>query len=279
MSELSLEDFNHLKPKEIRHYFGIQPVARIIKYLQEGTATHKSDAIRTISYWLRGLDVRTAEEEIITISIALPFLIEQFPLESVQNRILITASFYFLVKTHAILDEKIVDQINDLANNEEDSFLKKKLKRAISWNDYSKSFISFMNGKAIYINYTKEEVLKKIKDLEVYKLPLHYKPRRLIKVSEDDIQCVYFLQEKDNGYVKIGKTKNLRTKTFSPYLMLFEWEVIHTIESSNINSLEKYFHRFYRHKCINGEWFKLDEQDIQDIKTFELRTKKLHSKN
>jgi len=247
--------------------------------LQEGTATHKSDAIRTISYWLRGLDVRTAEEEIITISIALPFLIEQFPLESVQNRILITASFYFLVKTHAILDEKIVDQINDLANNEEDSFLKKKLKRAISWNDYSKSFISFMNGKAIYINYTKEEVLKKIKDLEVYKLPLHYKPRRLIKVSEDDIQCVYFLQEKDNGYVKIGKTKNLRTKTFSPYLMLFEWEVIHTIESSNINSLEKYFHRFYRHKCINGEWFKLDEQDIQDIKTFELRTKKLHSKN
>lgn len=278
MSELSMEDFNHLKPKEIRHYFGIQPVARIIKYLQEGTLTHKSDAIRTISYWLRGLDVRTAEDEIITISIALPFLIERFPIESLQNRISITASFYFLVKTHAILDEKIVEQINELANNEEDSFLKKKLKRAISWNDYSKSYISFMNCKAVYINYTKEEVLKKIKDLEVYKSPLHYKPRRQLKVSEDDIQCVYFLQEKDNGYVKIGKTKNLRTKTFFPYLMPFKWEVIHTIESSNINSLEKYFHRLYRHKCINGEWFNLDEQDIQDIKTFELRTKNLHSK-
>jgi hypothetical protein len=278
MSELSMGDFNQLKPKEIRHYFGIQPVARIIKYLQEGTTTHKSDAIRTISYWLRGLDVRTAEEEIITISITLPFLIEQFPTENVQNRISITASFYFFVKTHAILDKKIVEQINELANNEEDSFLKRKLKRAISWNDYSKSFISFMNCKAVYINYSKEEVLKKIKDLEVYKSPLHYKPRPHKKLSENDIQCVYFLQEKDNGYVKIGKTKNLRTKTFFPYLMPFKWEIIHIIESLNINSLEKYFHRLYRHKCINGEWFNLDEQDIQDIKTFELRTKKLQSR-
>ncbi|WP_341285224.1 GIY-YIG nuclease family protein [Priestia megaterium] len=277
MSELSMEDFNHLKPKEIRHYFGIQPVARIIKYLQEGTPAHKSDAIRTISYWLRGLDVRTAEDEILTISIALPFLIEQFPLESLQNRISITASFYFLVKTHAILDEKIVELINELATNEEDPFLKKKLMRAISWNDSSKTFISWMKCKAVYINYTKEEVIKKIKDLEAYKSPLQYKPRQHIKVSVDDIQCVYFLQEKDNGYVKIGKTKNLRSKTFFPYLMPFKWEVIHTIESSNINSLEKYFHRLYRHKCINGEWFNLDEQDILDIKTFELRSRKIQS--
>lgn len=278
MSELSMEDFKNLKPKEIGHYFGIQPVARIIKYLQEGTPTHKSDAIRTISYWLRGLDVRTAEDEILTISIALPFLIEQFPEESLQNRISITASFYFLVKTHAILDEKIVKQINEIANNEEDSFLKKKLKRAISWNDYSKLYISFMDYKAVYINYTREKAFEKIKNLEAYKSPLHYKTRRQIKVSDDNMQCVYFLQEKENGYIKIGKTKNLKTKIFFPYLMPFKWEVIHTIESSNINSLEKYFHRLYRHKCINGEWFNLDKQDILDIKTFELRTKKIQSK-
>jgi len=272
MSDISIEEFNRLKPKEIREYFGLYPVTRIIKYILDGTSNHRTDAIRTISYWLKYLKVRTDEEEIILLSYAIPFLIERFPAEKKEIRAAIAAALHFLIKTDAILEEHFINDINKFINKEEDQNIKRKLKQVLSWNEGNIRHSTWREQKKLHVSPQKFEVLEIIGDLEVYKIPLEFKPRPRKKVNGDNIQCVYFLQEKDNGYVKIGKTKNLKTKSFFPYLMPFRWEIIYTIESNNVDVLEKYFHRIFRARRINGEWFKLDEQDIEEIKLFDQKS-------
>lgn len=56
--------------------------------------------------------------------------------------------------------------------------------------------------------------------------------------------------------------------------MPFDWKIIHTIESNNIHSLEKYFHKCYQHKNVNVEWFNLSVEDIENIKRFNKKKKR-----
>lgn len=269
MAGITIQEFNYLKPKEIRDYFGLDPVSRIIKYILEGQANHRMDAVRTISYWLKYQKVSTERNEIVLLSYAVPFLFKRFPEENRNIRTAIAAALHFFVKTDAILDEHFVKTINEFMSSEEDPNIRRKLRSVLSWNQLNIRHTRHSpTDQIFYITLQASEALEIISGLEVYKYPLHYKPKPQKKIIGNTIQCVYFLQEKDNGYVKIGKTKNLKTKSFFPYLMPFKWEIIHTIESNDVNSLEKYFHRIFRDKNINGEWFKLDKQDIENIMLF-----------
>jgi hypothetical protein len=77
-----------------------------------------------------------------------------------------------------------------------------------------------------------------------------------------------YLLSSDNGAYKIGRTKNLknRTKTLGVQLP-FKTEVVVTIATSDMHSLEAQLHQQYAGKRVNGEWFTLSPEDVEHIKS------------
>jgi hypothetical protein len=71
-----------------------------------------------------------------------------------------------------------------------------------------------------------------------------------------------YLIRSEHGY-KIGKTKNLnqRLSTFGLKLP-FPIELVHALRSNDITRCEWHFHDRFKRKRINGEWFRLTEEDI-----------------
>lgn len=72
----------------------------------------------------------------------------------------------------------------------------------------------------------------------------------------------------DNKIYKIGYTKREvsqrinELKTGNPY----EFDIVEVYQAENYGSaIEGKLHRTFRSKKINGEWFELDEDDINDF--------------
>lgn len=76
---------------------------------------------------------------------------------------------------------------------------------------------------------------------------------------------VYILKAA-TGHYKIGRTKNpdSRLETFGIKLP-FEVEYDTLLECTDHIGYELYLHTLYAHKRVNGEWFSLSQQDIEDI--------------
>lgn len=249
MTKITIEEFNQLEPREIRNYFGIGPVTRIIKYIQEGKYTHRREALKTLNYWLKGW--KWNEEELDILYWAIPYIIEKFPQESKHIRYEMAVTLHmYLNHCKMRFGDDLLLEINRLINKEKDKEVKEKLKQIIDAHKFWSFF--YKKNKVFYLSDRIDR--SQIEESEFYQTPLPFRAGKRKKVSRNDISCVYFLQEKINGYIKIGKTKNLKTKVFFPYKMPFQWEVIHTIESNYIDSLEKYFHKRFQHKQVNGEW-------------------------
>lgn len=81
-----------------------------------------------------------------------------------------------------------------------------------------------------------------------------------------EIEDGYIYVIKVLGYCKIGKTKNPENR-FGEYTMLMkEPKVVLLDYVSDYHRLELDLHKAYEHKRARGEWFKLSEKDIEDIK-------------
>ena len=81
-----------------------------------------------------------------------------------------------------------------------------------------------------------------------------------------EVENGYIYVIKVLGYCKIGKTKNPE-KRFGEYTMLMkEPEVLLLDYVTDYHRLELDLHEAYEHKRIRGEWFKLSENDIENIK-------------
>ena len=79
---------------------------------------------------------------------------------------------------------------------------------------------------------------------------------------------VYLLFLKCAGYYKIGLSNNPDRrvwKEISPVLPE-EPELICTIETEDMHSLEAGLHARFANKRANGEWFRLDNSDVEHIK-------------
>ena len=70
-----------------------------------------------------------------------------------------------------------------------------------------------------------------------------------------------------NGYYKIGLSSNPfhRIEGISTKLP-FEVELIHTIKTNDTRKLELELHKKYDHLRLNGEWFRLRDRDVEEIK-------------
>lgn len=77
---------------------------------------------------------------------------------------------------------------------------------------------------------------------------------------------VYFIKG-DNGLVKIGRTTNLekRQQTIQ-YNDKIKTELINYVSTFDTPTVEKTFHKIYENKRVYGEWFELDDTDIDMIK-------------
>jgi len=86
--------------------------------------------------------------------------------------------------------------------------------------------------------------------------------------SEDgDVICGFVYLGKQHGKYKIGKTKDLNRRREDITLLgsePIEW--IHTIETDDMNGVEKYWHDRFKSKVKRGEWFNLTRADIKAFK-------------
>lgn len=78
---------------------------------------------------------------------------------------------------------------------------------------------------------------------------------------------IYLIKEKDNENYKIGYTsknieeriKELQTGNGNKLIL------VHTFETKFATVLEKTLHRRYKSKNLIGEWFELDEKDVNEF--------------
>lgn len=79
---------------------------------------------------------------------------------------------------------------------------------------------------------------------------------------------VYFVQEYMNGTFKIGKTKHIekRMNLFNIKLP-FENKLIYLIKTGNHHQTEVAFHKHFSNKRLEGEWFSLNREDMNWIKS------------
>ena len=73
---------------------------------------------------------------------------------------------------------------------------------------------------------------------------------------------------KAGPYYKIGRTKNLNTRTKQIRLALpYDVENVHVIQTSNPVATERYWHNRFADKRANGEWFLLTDAEVAEFKS------------
>ncbi|MFP7486302.1 GIY-YIG nuclease family protein [Priestia filamentosa] len=276
--DVSYEEFYKLTPKEIREYEGYIAIARIIKYIKEGRYKHRVEALKTLNYWLREWGYYT-RDDLKEICYPIPFLLEIFPEETkwLRYEIAVTLSTYVRFQ-RVLFDETIKAEIQKLIHLETSEEIRTRLNWVINAREINPSVLRLyrLTVSLNPSNNSDEETLlipetewTNITESSGFTTPLPLKSKKVKKSSRSERKCVYFLREDATGTTKIGKTKNLETSSVFPCKMPFRFEITHTIECGDIDSLEKFFHRRFRHKNVNGEWFKLDEEDWKYIEAFQ----------
>lgn len=108
-------------------------------------------------------------------------------------------------------------------------------------------------------NYNKE-VEKELRESIEY----HSRPKKKPTYKEG---YVYFLKSLEDNIYKIGYSTNLnkRLDKITPKLP-FEVKLAYKIKHNKVYRLEQYLHKKFADKRLNGEWFKLDANDIEYIK-------------
>lgn len=93
------------------------------------------------------------------------------------------------------------------------------------------------------------------------------KKRQSVSIRNNRAGYVYLVKS-STGYYKIGRTidPDDRMRTFSVKLP-FEVAYEHLIKTSDMFMLESQLHNKFHKKRINGEWFILDESDVEYIKS------------
>lgn len=106
--------------------------------------------------------------------------------------------------------------------------------------------------------------LRRIMEQEQVRIDAEEKP--VPKKNADKSGYVYVLGS-DEGFYKIGLTTrnpDKRILEFSPALP-FKTYLVYTIPSKNAYKLERILHQDFSHKQSNGEWYRLDEVDLEYI--------------
>ena len=85
------------------------------------------------------------------------------------------------------------------------------------------------------------------------------------KPYKDKKGYVYFVSD-GNGYVKIGKTKNMKVRMGEYTQLPKKPKVINVLPVIDCAVTEKFLHNHFDAKRVRGEWFRLDKSDLKTIR-------------
>jgi hypothetical protein len=110
-------------------------------------------------------------------------------------------------------------------------------------------------------NLSKKKKTKKKELLTLYKR----------KLQQNQRGYVYFVQEEAMKSVKIGKALDPYHRINNGFNVKipYKLELVYLVKTENDLETEKLFHDYFSTKRINGEWFELDEKDIEWIRSGE----------
>ena len=104
-----------------------------------------------------------------------------------------------------------------------------------------------------------------ISDNEIDRYIEYAKNRRTTNArGRDRTGYVYLIKSYDDFY-KIGQAINPRQR-MNGFQMPYKPKLIHTIPVTDMDWSERYLHRKFAHKRVDGEWFALDSHDVNYIK-------------
>lgn len=80
---------------------------------------------------------------------------------------------------------------------------------------------------------------------------------------------VYVISAINSSYYKIGYAKNFNQRLSNiqngcPY----DLHLTHSSHAPNYKEVEKYLHKYFKHKNVRGEWFSFDDNDLSMIDDF-----------
>jgi hypothetical protein len=89
-----------------------------------------------------------------------------------------------------------------------------------------------------------------------------------VKFYKPDMRGFIYLIRAENGYVKIGITRNIdnRLKTLETASPL-QLELLKSKHVRNAPAIDRRLHKLYQDKRKRFEWFDLDDQEIKEIIT------------
>ncbi|HEU4554996.1 MAG TPA: GIY-YIG nuclease family protein [Chitinophaga sp.] len=84
--------------------------------------------------------------------------------------------------------------------------------------------------------------------------------------TDNNLGYIYFIRETLFGHVKIGRSRNLekRLRIFAADLP-FETQLLRYIKTYNYEKIELELHKIFSQKRVKGEWFRLEDEDIDRI--------------
>lgn len=130
-----------------------------------------------------------------------------------------------------------------------------------------KNYESKNNLNIVIKKYT-QEYLKLIKENVQNYQPLMIRNGKKTNEKKLDICFVYLMNDTSNGYYKIGISNKpkYREKTLQSEKPTIEMVISKKYPIRKIaESFEKSLHKAYANKRIRGEWFELDETDVEHI--------------
>ena len=89
----------------------------------------------------------------------------------------------------------------------------------------------------------------------------------VVNVSAPQHHGYVYIVQADNGLFKIGKARKPKERVQQLGIKLpYELDVVLLLESGDYSKLEATLHQRFASKRVAGEWFALDEKDLQVIK-------------
>ena len=156
---------------------------------------------------------------------------------------------------------------------------KDALNKIISSKDFENTVDKIIENKMSYYNWLKNNIKPKqllnCEDIDFsFNYALDYVYRCMLMDSEHKTSVVYFIRNKYNGLIKIGKTNDLQRR-INEIESCFNFLGLDTNELAveaisycpygmNNGKVETYYHNLFKEKRKIGEWFDVSYDELLD---------------
>ena len=150
---------------------------------------------------------------------------------------------------------------------------KDALNKIISSEDFENAVDKIIENKMSYYNWLKNNIKLNCGDIDFsFNYALDYVYRCMLMDSEHKSSIVYFIRNKYNGLLKIGKTNNLQRR-INEIENCFNFLGLDTNElvveaisycpyGMNNGKVETYYHNLFKEKRKIGEWFDVSYDEL-----------------